>query len=200
MWRQRGLQLSEFEGVVDFRVVGALKTPVAELWDDDQPDEESDDPEYGRFAAKLRDAGLTARRERAGHLSRASWPFRCLSGLGVVMVLPLSVVCCSAACFRQGNHARSLVTIVRPQNAPPLVESTVWAMWRQRRQEPKKWIEAGVPYTGLDLRRGAGPSRRNVRGASSSLRRCGLNASVPVRRREGSVRNFVCGAGLATTL
>ena len=28
-----------------FRVVGALKTPVAELWDDDQPDEESDAPE-----------------------------------------------------------------------------------------------------------------------------------------------------------
>ena len=87
MWRQRGLQLSEFEGVVDFRVVGALKTPVAELWDDDQPDEESDDPEYGRFAAKLRDAGLTARRERAGHLSRASravplleWP-RCCYGV-----------------------------------------------------------------------------------------------------------------------
>ena len=26
-------------------MVGALKTPVAELWDDDQPDEESDAPE-----------------------------------------------------------------------------------------------------------------------------------------------------------
>ena len=25
---------------MDFRVVGALKTPVAELWDDDQPDED----------------------------------------------------------------------------------------------------------------------------------------------------------------
>jgi hypothetical protein len=28
-----------------FRVVGTLKTPVAEPWDDDQPDEESDAPE-----------------------------------------------------------------------------------------------------------------------------------------------------------
>ena len=48
-----------------FRVVGALKTPVAELWDDDQPDEESDDPEYGPWINGLF-GPVRARRPKRG--------------------------------------------------------------------------------------------------------------------------------------
>jgi hypothetical protein len=54
-----------------FRVVGALKTPSADLWDEDRADEESDAPERGPyittlFGEKLPASRLKTRRGRFG--------------------------------------------------------------------------------------------------------------------------------------
>jgi hypothetical protein len=52
-----------------YRAVGALKTPVAELWDDDQPDEESDAPERyvtTIFGEQVPASLLNTKRRRGG--------------------------------------------------------------------------------------------------------------------------------------
>jgi hypothetical protein len=52
-----------------FRVVGALKTPLADLWDDDQPDEESDAPEQyvtTIFGKQVPASRLNTKRRRFG--------------------------------------------------------------------------------------------------------------------------------------
>ena len=52
-----------------YRAVGALKTPVAGLWDDDQPDEESDAPEQyvtTIFGEQVPASLLNTKRRRGG--------------------------------------------------------------------------------------------------------------------------------------